>query len=101
MCPSTSLISSTISLSGKEPFQPEAASRVQQLMHSNRRPTTLRKLPSLATADLYEAGTVLRQIFTDKRTLPNDPQWSWLGYSVGKWESHSLVVETSGFNGFG
>lgn len=47
---------------------------------------------------LYEADTVFRQIFTDGRKLPEDPQPSWLGYSVGKWDRDSLVVETIGFN---
>jgi hypothetical protein len=100
---------------GKEPFQPEAATRFQQQMHSNRKPPTLCMPPSLPVADLvpapfkivqtprmllilYEADTVFRQIFTDGRKLPNDPQPSWLGYSVGKWEGDSLVVETIGFN---
>jgi hypothetical protein len=46
---------------------------------------------------LYEASMGLRQIFTDGRSLPgNDPQPFWYGYSVGKWEGDTLVVETSG-----
>jgi hypothetical protein len=46
---------------------------------------------------LYEASSGLRQIFTDGRTLPNnDPQPWWYGYSVGKWEGDTLVVETTG-----
>jgi len=47
---------------------------------------------------LYEADTVFRQIFSDGRTLPPDPQPSWLGYSVGKWMGDAFVVETVGFN---
>jgi hypothetical protein len=47
---------------------------------------------------LYEAFTTFRQIFTDGRALPDDPQPAWLGYSVGKWEGDSLVVESAGFN---
>jgi hypothetical protein len=47
---------------------------------------------------LYEASMGLRQIFTDGRPLPtNDPQPWWYGYSVGKWEGDTLVVETTGF----
>ena len=46
---------------------------------------------------LYEASSGLRQIFTDGRPLPNnDPQPWWYGYSVGKWEGDTLVVETTG-----
>jgi hypothetical protein len=46
---------------------------------------------------MYEANYGLRQIFTDGRTLPaNDPQPWWFGYSVGKWDGDTLVVETIG-----
>jgi hypothetical protein len=46
---------------------------------------------------LYEASMGLRQIFTDGRPLPaNDPQPWWYGYSVGRWDSDTLVVETTG-----
>jgi hypothetical protein len=47
---------------------------------------------------LYQAFTTFRQVFTDGRTLPADPQPSWLGYSVGKWDGDTLVVDTVGFN---
>jgi hypothetical protein len=47
---------------------------------------------------LYEASSGLRQIFTDGRSLPNnDPQPWWYGYSVGKWDGDTLVVDTTGF----
>jgi hypothetical protein len=48
---------------------------------------------------LYEAFTLFREIFTDGRDLPPDPNPTWLGYSVGHWEGDSLVVESRGFNG--
>ncbi|MBZ5634553.1 MAG: hypothetical protein LAO55_15625 [Acidobacteriia bacterium] len=48
---------------------------------------------------LYEAFTQFRQIFTDGRKLPEDPNPSWLGYSVGRWDGDTLVVESNGFNG--
>jgi hypothetical protein len=47
---------------------------------------------------LYESQTMFRQIFTDGRSHPPDPEPSWLGYSIGKWEGDALVVETVGFN---
>jgi len=49
---------------------------------------------------LYEttATSTFRQIFTDGRPLPKDPQPTWLGYSVGKWEGDGLKVDTIGFN---
>jgi hypothetical protein len=50
------------------------------------------------TVILYEGFTTFRQIFTDGRELPKDPQPSWLGYSVGKWEGDTFVVDTIGIN---
>ena len=47
---------------------------------------------------LYESETMFRQIFTDGRSHPTDPEPSWLGYSVGTWQGDTLVVETIGFN---
>jgi hypothetical protein len=40
-----------------------------------------------------------RQIHLDGRSLPKDPNPSFMGYSVGRWEGDTLVVETIGFNG--
>jgi hypothetical protein len=50
---------------------------------------------------LYEtsANSTFRQVFLDGRPLPRDPQPTWLGYSIGRWEGNTLVVETLGFNG--
>ena len=47
---------------------------------------------------LYESMTLFRQIFIDGRELPRDPQPTWFGYSVGKWEGDTLVVHTTGLN---
>jgi hypothetical protein len=49
---------------------------------------------------LYETSTneVFREVFTDGRPLPQDPQPAWKGYSVGKWEGDTMVVDTIGFN---
>jgi len=46
---------------------------------------------------LYELGGY-RQIYTDGRGLPKDPNPTWMGYSVGHWDGDTLVVETAGFN---
>jgi len=45
---------------------------------------------------LHERDMEYRQIFTDGRPLPVDPQPSWNGYSTGKWVGDVLVVETNG-----
>lgn len=48
-------------------------------------------------AILYGNGAY-RQIFTDGRELPKDPNPTWWGYSVGHWERDTLVVQSAGFN---
>ena len=47
---------------------------------------------------LYEVETTFRQVFMDGRKLPIDPSPAWQGYSVGRWEGDTLVVDTIGFN---
>jgi hypothetical protein len=49
---------------------------------------------------IYQGTTnsIYREIFTDGRKLPVDPDPRWLGYSVGHWEGDTLVVDTAGFN---
>jgi len=63
-------------------------------------PFKIVQAPSLVLL-LYEtsANSTFRQVYLDGRTLPKDPNPSWLGYSVGRWEANTLVVETVGFNG--
>jgi hypothetical protein len=39
-----------------------------------------------------------RQIFLDGRKHPADPDPSWVGHSIGKWEGDTLVIDTIGFN---
>jgi len=46
---------------------------------------------------LHEFNASYRQIFTDARPLPDDPSPSWQGYSSGRWQGDTLVVETIGF----
>jgi hypothetical protein len=44
-----------------------------------------------------EAYTQVRHIYTDGRALPEDPDPTFFGTSIGRWEDNSLVVETAGF----
>jgi hypothetical protein len=46
---------------------------------------------------LSETADPPRQIYTDGRSLPKDPQPSWMGYSVGAWQGDTLIVESVGF----
>lgn len=63
--------------------------------HSNRSPRKIVQVAGLMIM-LYEKSFAYRQIFTDGRNLPVDPQPSFEGYSTGKWEGDTLVVETIG-----
>ena len=54
------------------------------------------QLPGLLVI-LNEHNATYRQIFTDGRALPVDPNPSWVGYSSGRWEGDTLVVQTTGF----
>ena len=49
---------------------------------------------------LYESRTIYRQVFTDGRPLPpKDVQPTWMGYSVGRWDGDTMVIDTIGSNG--
>lgn len=97
----------------EEPLRPAAAEIVKQ--RSTENPPTTRCLPASVPfgAGVYamkmiqtpqeivvlnETGDPPRQIYTDGRGLPKDPDPIWMGYSVGKWEGDTLVVDTIGFN---
>jgi hypothetical protein len=47
---------------------------------------------------LYENFTEYRQIFTDGRDFPAQMDPTWFGYSIGRWDGDTLVVETAGLN---
>jgi hypothetical protein len=103
-------------LEGGLPYQPWAAEvvRVRRATNAKDDPETqclpisvlrtftyptLKKivqLPGLVVI-LDEHNASYRQIFTDGRPLPVDPQPSWNGYSTGRWEGDTLLVETTGF----
>ena len=46
----------------------------------------------------FEEQHLWRTIWADGRPLPKDPDPSYMGYAVGKWEEDTFVVETIGFN---
>ena len=68
-----------------------------QRLNAYSHPYKIVQTPELIVV-LYESQTLFRQIFLDGRSHPKDPEPSWLGYSVGRWEGDELVVETIGFN---
>lgn len=104
------------SLKGGLPYQPWAAELVKKRRAENSRDdpqsrclprgavrlltdATLKKIvqvPGLM-AIISERNATYRQIFTDGRPLPSDPNPSWNGYSSGRWDGDTLVVQTVGF----
>jgi len=46
---------------------------------------------------LNEYNGIYRQIFTDGRALPKEPNPSWQGYSTAVWTDDALVIESVGF----
>jgi hypothetical protein len=46
---------------------------------------------------LDEDNANYRQVFTDGRPLPDDPVPAWNGYSSGRWEGDTLVIDSNGF----
>ena len=104
------------SLTGGLPFQPWAADIVKARRAENGKddpfthclPGTvarihtvplLRKIIQTAGLAIFlsETNASYRQIFTDGRPLPEDPNPSWNGYSTGHWEGDTLVAATTGF----
>jgi hypothetical protein len=67
------------------------------LMQAVPAPFKIVQTPGLVVI-LYEGWTIYRQIFTDGRRLPKDPNPAWMGYSAGSWDGDTLVVDTAGFN---
>ena len=57
-----------------------------------------RILQTPAMIAILQEDLTFRPIHMDGRTLEADPNPSWMGYSVGHWESDTLVVESNGFN---
>jgi hypothetical protein len=100
-------------LRGGLPYQPWAAELVKQRFSKDDphvrclpdNPPRTWVMPHLTKAVhtprllvlLYEVNAMYRQIFTDARPLPDDPNPSWNGYSTAAWDGDTLVVRTIGF----
>jgi hypothetical protein len=65
-------------------------------LHTMPGPNKFVQAPGLLVI-MNELGASYRQIFTDERPLPPDPNPTWNGYSPGKWDGDTLVVHTNGF----
>jgi hypothetical protein len=60
--------------------------------------TRLVQTPTLMVVLHESPNSPNRTVFLDGRDLPKDPNPTYMGYSVGKWDGDTLVVTTAGFN---
>lgn len=47
---------------------------------------------------IFETAPTYRKVYLDGRSHPKDPNPSWMGHSIGRWERDTLVIDTVGFN---
>src|SRR5579863_6170848 len=57
-----------------------------------------RFLQTPAMIAILDDDLTFREIHMDGRALEEDPNPSWMGYSVGRWDGDTLVVESFGYN---
>jgi hypothetical protein len=112
---SREFINIAASLKGTVPYQPGVADLVKKRTAAQDLDPNVhcmpRGAPRIWTDDYYkrifqvpdrviiltERNMQYRQIFTDGRPLPTDPNPTWNGYSTARWEGDTLVVQTTGF----
>jgi len=99
------------------PLQPWAAELLRQRMDNNSKdypgafclpanaapitrafPYKFVQTPTLMVVITESDTPGLRQIFLDGRAHPADPNPTWQGHSIGKWEGETLVIDTTGYN---
>jgi len=86
-------------MAGNSKDNPDAACLPMGYMqsHTHSQPRKLIQQPNLIVI-LYEANAGTRQIFLDGRPAPPaDAQPWWWGYSRGRWDGDTLVVESTHF----
>jgi len=113
--PQTVFFDLAYGMKGAPPYQPWAAALYTQRKTDNSKdnpdarclplgplqmfahplPKKILQMPGVVVI-LHERNMEFRQIYTDGRRLPDDPNPSWYGYSSGRWEGDTLVVETIG-----
>ena len=106
-------------IAGGAPYQPWAAELVKKRMADNSKdnpdahclpmgvmqmtshpyPKKIIQTPAQVIIIYEGSGTTVREVFLDGRALPSkdDVEPWWNGYSVGRWEGDTLVIETTGF----
>jgi hypothetical protein len=60
-------------------------------------PVKIIQTPGLVVL-LHEHDQTFREVFTDGRSLPRDPQPRLMGYSVGRWDGDVFEVKSTGYS---
>lgn len=66
-------------------------------MNSHPYPRKIIQTPSEVVVIYEGSGTTVRELFLDGRKPDKDAEPWWNGYSTGRWEGDTLVVETTNF----
>jgi hypothetical protein len=61
-------------------------------------PIRIVQTPKLLVALRSDDVISAHQVYLDGRSFPKDLEPSWQGYSIGKWEGDTLVIDTRGLN---
>jgi hypothetical protein len=95
--PLESLAASQAPLQGNDPIMRCDPWGFPRVMLDFGAPIEFAHLPN-RIVQFFEWTHAWRDIWLDGRSLPKDPDPRWMGYSVGRWEGNTLVVETSGLD---
>jgi hypothetical protein len=80
---------------GKDSMETRCLPLGPQYLTTKYRYARIVQAPTLVVM-LFDDG-MHREIFMDGRSLEPDPNPTWMGYSVGRWEGDTLVVESNGY----
>jgi hypothetical protein len=69
----------------------------RDLYEGNLRPFEIIQTPDRMLIHM-QYHEIWRQVWTDGRELPKDPDAAWMGYSVGKWDGDTFVITSTGYD---
>ena len=69
----------------------------RDLYEANLRPFEIIQAPDRMLIHM-QYHEIWRQVWTDGRELPKDPDPAWMGYSIGKWDGDTFVITSTGYD---
>lgn len=83
---------------GNDPILQCDPSGFPRIIFLSTRPFEIATIPG-RMLQFFEREHAWREIWTDGRSLPADPDPTWYGYSVGRWvDDYTFVVDSNGFD---